>query len=135
MYFPSRSNSRLTVSPGCTWPILVCSNVNGIMATVKLFFLTSKAVRLMPLTQIDPFSMISSANFLGNSNTYSQLPVFFLTRLQIPVVSTWPWTKCPSIRLLNKSERSIFTGVPGCQEPRLVFLSVSSIAVTLCNWP
>src|ERR1700754_118123 len=89
-YFPIRSNSMFTSSPFCTLLIFVWSNVKGMIATLKLFFFTSNAVRLMPFTQTDPFSITSSANSLGNSNTNSQLPFFSFLSIQAAVVSTCP---------------------------------------------
>ena len=105
------------------------------IATLKHFFFTLKAVRLIPFTQTEPFSIISAANFWGNANSNSQLPFFSFLFLQIPVVSTWPCTKCPSRRLFNKRERSIFTNVPATQLFRSVFWSVSSMAVTRWRFP
>src|SRR5689334_19146532 len=100
------------------------------MATRKLFLLTLKAVRLIPFTQIDPFSIINAENAAGNSKSNSQLPVFSILRVQVPVVSTCPCTKWPSSRLPSNRLRSIFTAVPVSQLPMVVFKSVSSMAVT-----
>src|ERR1051326_3613429 len=102
------------------------------IATLKLFFFTPKAVRLMPFMQTDPFSITNSANFPGNENSYSQLPCFSFTPMQVATESACPCTKCPSSLDSGVRLRSRFIKSPVSQVERLVFFNVSPIAVTRC---
>src|SRR6476620_6202073 len=61
IYFPSKSNSRFTGAPTFKNSRFVCCQVYGIIATVNVLSVTRKAVRLMPFTQMDPFSITSWA--------------------------------------------------------------------------
>src|ERR1700722_1742334 len=129
-YFPIISNSRLTQVPGVTDWILVCSYVYGMTAISNFDFLTLKMVRLVPLRLMEPFSITRWLNFLGNSNRNSQLPSRLRRSRQTAVASTCPWTIWPSRRPFMTRHLSRLTRSPGFQSPRLVFLSVSSMAVT-----
>src|SRR5437667_230121 len=102
------------------------------IAVLKLFFFTLKTVRLIPSKHTEPFSIMSSANFLGDSNSNSQLPFFFFLETHFAVASICPCTKCPSNLESIFKARSRFTNCPIFQSFKLVLLRVSSMAVTRC---
>src|SRR5438552_12853971 len=56
-YLPTRSDSRLTLPPRAIEPRLVTSSVCGMIETEKPISSNAVTVRLMPLTQIEPFSI------------------------------------------------------------------------------
>jgi len=91
------------------------------MATLKLFLVRSKMVRLVPLMVMEPFSMIKEANSASISKRYSQLPSLVMAYEQTAVLSTLPCTICPSNLPFNCIQRSKFTTLPVCKEPRFVF--------------
>ena len=105
------------------------------MATENAFSLTSKHVRLMPLTATEPFSMIRFLKDSGNSKRKTQLPWWFRRSKQIAVASTWPWTKWPSSLPFSWRHLSRFILLPGFQCNRQVLDNVSSIAVTWYSDP
>ena len=68
----------------------------------------------------------------GCSRNVSALPSGVTERI-VAMVSTWPWTKWPPIRVVALTARSKFTFEPSFRLPRFVRRSVSGETPTL-NW-
>ena len=77
---------------------------------------------------IEPTGIRYFRNFLGKRIENIQL-VFKTVRFRtVPVVSTWPWTRCPPRRWFSETARSRLTLLPTCNPPKLVLLNVSFTA-------
>lgn len=94
--FAIASNSRFAWFPGSSADRFVFSRVCGINDTSKYSSVSFEIVRLTPLIVIEP---LSAKYWICSNGVLSRRIVWVFSSLfskTSAVVSTWPWTRCPS---------------------------------------
>jgi len=92
---------------------------------------TSTTVKLVPSTAINPLgTMYLSNDFSVFTFTQRESPSGTFDTIT-PVLSTWPCTKCPPMRLVGVTARSRFTSDPGSSSDSDVLRSVSGDSPTV----
>src|SRR5919112_2890008 len=127
-YLPITSASRFTLLPGPSSPRFVFARVWGSIETVKEPSPTDTSVRLMPSTQMLPFSTQKRSTVSGAWNSQISASPSGLTPSTRPTPSTCPCTMCPPNLLPADIARSRLTGLPALRPPSAVRLSVSGMA-------
>src|SRR5829696_4099851 len=134
-YLPITSASRFTLLPGPSSPRFVFARVWGSIETVKEPSPTDTSVRLMPSTQMLPFSTQKRSTASGAWNSQISASPSGLNPSTRPTPSTCPCTMCPPNLPPADIARSRLTGLPAARPPSAVRLSVSGMAKKLSVRP